>query len=118
MGLAPQDGDTALTIGAMKGSVETVEVLPTEGAINLRLNAAAKVYSGDTLLGEGTKVALERLEPGELSLRFEAEGFDTLEETVDVVAGERLVLALVLDLHGRGDAGQGVCHWRQFILDL
>ncbi len=88
--LASRDPETTV-------QVETVEVAPTEGAINLRLNVPARVFSGATLLGEGSKVGLEHLEPGELSLRIEAEGYDTLDETVEVVAGERLVMTLRLE---------------------
>ena len=88
--MASQDPETQVT-------VETVEVAPTEGALNLRLNVAAQVYSGDSLLGEGAKVALEHLEPGQLSIRIEAEGYDTLEEIIDVVAGERIVMSLRLE---------------------
>ena len=77
--------------------IEEVKVLPTEGALQLRLNVPAKVYQGEQLLGEGTQVALEHLSPGDLALRIEADGHLPLEEIVDIVAGERVVMSLRLE---------------------
>ncbi|MCP4809351.1 MAG: protein kinase [Proteobacteria bacterium] len=77
--------------------VETVEVLPTEGALVLRLNTAGDVYVGDELMGSGPQVGLDHLQPGELTVRIVAEDYLEVEEVIEVVAGERLVMPIKLE---------------------
>ncbi|MFT5587064.1 MAG: serine/threonine protein kinase [Cognaticolwellia sp.] len=74
-----------------------VQVLPTEGALQLRLNVPAKVYAGTELLAQGSLVELNHLEPGEMALRIEAEGYLPSEEVLGIVAGERVVMSLRLE---------------------
>ncbi len=77
-------------------NVVEVEVLPTEGALKLRINTSALVLVGGQEAGTGNEVAVEHLEPGSITLRVEAEGFEPFEELVEVVAGERLVMPIKL----------------------
>jgi len=74
-----------------------VQVLPTEGALQLRLNVSAKVYAGTQLLGQGKQVELNHLEPGKMALRIEADDHLPLDELLDIVAGERMVMSLRLE---------------------
>ncbi len=94
-------GVVGVLLSRDKPEAEVVErevtVLPTEGALQLRLNVPAKVYAGTQLLGEGKLVELNHLEPGEMALRIEAEGHLPLEEVLGIVAGERMVMSLRLE---------------------
>ena len=94
-------GVVGVLLSRDKPAAEVVErevtVLPTEGALQLRLNVPAKVFAGTQLLGEGKLVELNHLEPGELALRIEADGHLPLEEVLGIVAGERVVMSLRLE---------------------
>ncbi|MCB9760872.1 MAG: serine/threonine protein kinase [Alphaproteobacteria bacterium] len=78
-------------------TVVEVEVSPTTGALLIRVRPVeAKVFAGQRLIGTGTQVDVGDLPPGDMTLRFEADGYQIAEETVTVVAGERLVLPVTL----------------------
>jgi hypothetical protein len=81
--------------------VVEVEKAVTTGAVHLRItpdDAPARVFLDGAPVGEGSAMVLvEGQEPGaDLALRVEAEGYETWEDTIDLVAGERLRLKVAL----------------------
>ncbi|MCB9792647.1 MAG: serine/threonine protein kinase [Alphaproteobacteria bacterium] len=77
--------------------VVEVKVSPTTGALLMRIRpVGAKVYADGKFVGEGAQVDVGELPPGEMLLKFVADGYQTVEENVEVVAGERLVLPITL----------------------
>ena len=81
--------------------VVEVERAVTTGSVHLRITpdeAEATVLLDGRQVGAGsTMVLVEGQEPGaDLSLRVEAEGFEPWEDTIDLVAGERLRLKVPL----------------------
>jgi len=75
---------------------EVIEVLPTEGALKLRINTVASVFIDGAGVGTGEEVAVEHLKPGSVTLTVSADGYESFEELVEVVAGERLVMPIRL----------------------
>ncbi|MEE2750624.1 MAG: serine/threonine-protein kinase [Myxococcota bacterium] len=70
---------------------------PTHGEVNILLEPVeTQVFNGDQLLGTGPRLDLKGLEPGSLTLRFEAEGYLNIEETLEVTVGEPYILPIRL----------------------
>ncbi len=80
--------------------VREVEVQATTGSVVLRLNVPATVYRGEEIVGEGDKVRVDDLEPGEVEFHITAEGYSDASETVDVEAGDKVVLKVTLKKAG------------------
>jgi hypothetical protein len=76
--------------------VREVEVARTTGAVVFRLNVAGQVFLDDALLGEGEKIVLTDLEPGERTFRIVAEGYVDATETVEIEAGDKAILKVNL----------------------
>lgn len=81
--------------------VVEVEKAVTTGAVHLRItpdDVPARIFLDGAPVGEGSAMVLvEGQEPGaDLALRVEAEGYETWEDTIDLVAGERLRLKVAL----------------------
>ena len=73
------------------------EVLPTEGALKVRMNTVATLSVDGEVAGTAAELSVEHLEPGSVTIRAEAEGFEPFEELIEVVAGERLVMPIRLE---------------------
>ena len=81
--------------------VVEIEKSVTTGAVHLRItpdDAAARVFLRGQEVGAGTAmVFVEDTVPGaDIPLRVEAEGYDTWEDAIDLVAGDRLRLKVEL----------------------
>ena len=77
--------------------VREVQVHATTGSVVFRVNVPAQVHIGEKLVGEGAQVRIDDLEPGEVSFRISAEGYEDHEEVVEVEAGGRAVLKVALE---------------------
>jgi len=65
----------------------------TRGTLDLLVVPDAKVFVDGELRGEGGTLTVPELAPGVYTVRLEAEGHESLEKTVEVVAGDTIRLA-------------------------
>ena len=72
-------------------------VIPTHGEVNILLEPVnTQVFDGERLLGSGPRLDLKGLDPGPITLRFEAEGYLDTEEEIEVTVGEPYILPIRL----------------------
>ncbi len=65
----------------------------TVGSLDLLVVPDAKVFVDGELRGEGATVTVSALAPGVYTVRLEAEGHESLEQTVEVKAGDTIRIA-------------------------
>ena len=82
-----------------------VEVHATTGSVVFRVNVPAEVHIGEELVGQGDKVRIDDLEPGDITFRVSAEGYEDHEEVVEVEAGGKAVFTVVLREPARPGGG-------------
>lgn len=76
--------------------VREVTVEKTTGSVVFRVNTLAQVYVGEELVGEGEKIPVKELAPGEMTFRIVAEGYEETTETLDIEAGDKTILTVDL----------------------
>jgi serine/threonine protein kinase len=65
-----------------------VEIAATTGGIDVLILPAGRIYVDNALVGEADALAVADLPPGQHEVRIEAEGYETLQEPVAIVAGK------------------------------
>ncbi len=89
-----------LTPTAPEPVITTIErdVAPTVGAIELRIGPVpGRVMLDGTEMGQGTSVTMGDLDPSKsYPLKVEADGYLPFEETIQIKAGDRLILPVTL----------------------
>ncbi len=84
----------AVTVGTLvwvaRAPAPTAVVAPTTGTLDVVILPSARVYLDGALAGEGEVTTLSDLVPGSHVLRIEADGYETVLETVQIGPGERV----------------------------